>query len=85
MSILPKHAPDPLRPCRKHMQTNMATSKSAKNAATSATKSLQTGLGDIKDKKALQKVILGGSWAPLGEGLGRSGTFFGASWPCLGC
>ena len=55
----------------------MATSKSAKNAATSATKSLLTGVGNIKAKKTLQKVILGWSWTPLGEGFGKVlGEFF---------
>ena len=62
----------------------MATSTSAKNVDTSATKSLQTELGNIKTKKTLQPVILGGSWAPFGEGLGRSGASLGHSWAALG-
>ena len=62
----------------------MATSTSAKNVETSATKSLQTELGNIKAKKTLQLVILGGPWAAFGEGLGRSGASLGHSWAALG-
>ena len=62
----------------------MATSTSAKHVETSATKSLQTELGNIKAKKTPQPLILGGSWAPFGEGLGRSGASSGRSWALLG-
>ena len=62
----------------------MANSTCAKNIETSATKSLQTELGNMKTKKTLQPTIWGGPWAPFGEGLGRSGASLGHSWAALG-
>ena len=39
----------------------------------------------IRSRKQLQKKLaLGGSWAPFGRGLGRSGASFGRSWVLLG-
>ena len=37
-----------------------------------------------KGSKFTQKVALGGSWAPFGKGLGRSGASFGRSWALFG-
>ena len=37
-----------------------------------------------KGSKFTQKVDLGGSWAPFGKGLGRSGASFGRSWALFG-
>ena len=35
-------------------------------------------------QKIASKLDLGGSWAPFGRGLGRSGPSFGHSWALLG-
>ena len=37
-----------------------------------------------KKNKLTQKLVLGGSWAPFGRGLGRSWASSGRSWPPLG-
>ena len=45
---------------------------------------MQISIWKRRARKSLQNLILGGSWAPFGRGLGQSGASFGHSWPLLG-
>ena len=45
---------------------------------------MQICIRKIQIKKSLEKLGLARSWAPFGEGLGRSVVSLGRSWPLLG-
>ena len=55
------------------------------NSATKLQKNDANLRPEKKSAKTVQKSDLGGSWAPFGKGLGRSGASWGHSWAHFDC